>query len=671
MAEPQQQRVGGIEHIDAGAAPRHGGMSARALLLGLAGVIGISILEPFNQNIFENTMLIGNHLPVSVMFLLFALVLVANPLLKGTKRFEPLTSAELVVIATMMFAACPVIWSGFSRLWAHQLVAPFYHNHERWQPLLDYVPDWLVPSADPDNQEVVTNFYLGEAQVPWGPWMRTAFMWSPFILAFFIGAFFLMALFRRQWEEAEKLPFPLATIALEAIRPPPPGKRLNAMFRSRYFWTTFIVVILLQMLYGWHQYDARIPEAVFKYDLQPALETAPWRHLPPHIKAKDAFIIVIGVTFFLSTEMSFSLWGFVVILAVVEMIGKSFQFPVQEHYNDHQIGAYIGYALVIVYVARRHLARAFRSIVQPGRAHPPSGHLSERAAALGFLICFLVASLWLSAAGLPLHVAILTAMIVFTLSLVVGRIIAESGLLFVQYNCWPHLFAESAAGPLISPQSHTLIHFTSIAPTMDQREGVMPYLFNSSRMAAGVEKLRSPRKLLFVWIGCLLLALMLSTAAQLSIVYSRGAILTDEWSGRILPEKTYGRSADYFKTLTESPERATEMQGTAMSHVGIGLAVVFALCFLRYRFLAWPLHPIGFLMAHTYPMQVFWLSILIGWACKWVVMRTGGVTAYRRLCPIFFAMIVATTFSSVFWFVVKILIYSAGQEGTAVLFLPS
>jgi hypothetical protein len=76
-------------------------------------------------------------------------------------------------------------------------------------------------------------------------------------------------------------------------------------------------------------------------------------------------------------------------------------------------------------------------------------------------------------------------------------------------------------------------------------------------------------------------------------------------------------------------------------------------------------------MANSYPMQVFWLSIMIGWLCKTTVMRLGGVPVYRRLQPLFLGMIVGTTFSSIFWILVKIASYSGGEQGKAILFLPS
>jgi len=677
MRDIADKFVGGIERIDAGLPSQSRGLTLRAVLIGLGAVVALGLLEPINQGVFENTMLIGNQLPVGAVFFATFLVLVVNPALsllarRRPMRIRPLSPAELVVITTAMLSACAVIWSGFHRLWSHLLVAPFYYlqSNPRWAPLVDSLPSWLVPSTDPENREIVYAFFAGGSTVPWGPWCLTALSWAPFVLAFFVGCFFMVALFRRQWEEAERLSFPLATIAMEMLRPPPPGRLLNDLFRSRLFWWSLAIVVCFQMLYGLHACFPAFPEVVFKYDLNSAFETPPWRYLPPWIKAKDAFFIAIGVAFFLSTEMSFSLWSTVIILAVVEMLGKTYQYPIHERFNDHQVGAYLVYALVILWVGRGHLKRVFGSIWRKGDRGAGDDHVSERTAAVGFLVCFAIAAVWLKAAGLPLGLAVLVAMMVYMLALVVGRVVAESGLLFVQYGCFPARIAESCLGSLLTPATHTLIQFTTAAPTLDARDSPAPFAFNSARMADGVQHLRR-RRLFVVWIAALVIGLLVAGATQLSVVYRRGALLTDEFAGRFAPQILYNSSADFAEFLQQSPEKISEEARRHFQDVSVGGGIVLALCFLRYRFLAWPLHPIGFIVANSYPLRVFWLSIMIGWLCKTLVMRLGGVPVYRKLAPVFMAMIVGTAFSSVFWIVVKIAVYAGGEEGRIISFLPN
>src|SRR5207253_219008 len=59
----------------------------------------------------------------------------------------------------------------------------------------------------------------------------------------------------------------------------------------------------------------------------------------------------------------------------------------------------------------------------------------------------------------------------------------------------------------------------------------------------------------------------------------------------------------------------------------------------RSRLLWFPLHPLGLLMGLSYPLSRLWFSIFLGWGCKTLVMRFGGVNSYRRLMPAFLGLI--------------------------------
>jgi hypothetical protein len=74
------------------------------------------------------------------------------------------------------------------------------------------------------------------------------------------------------------------------------------------------------------------------------------------------------------------------------------------------------------------------------------------------------------------------------------------------------------------------------------------------------------------------------------------------------------------------------------------------LLFLRQRFLWWPLHPLGFPISMTYTIVYYgWLSILLAWAFKAVILRYGGVRAYRRLTPFFLGLALGEFFTASLW----------------------
>ena len=72
----------------------------------------------------------------------------------------------------------------------------------------------------------------------------------------------------------------------------------------------------------------------------------------------------------------------------------------------------------------------------------------------------------------------------------------------------------------------------------------------------------------------------------------------------------------------------------------LGIAIMSALLFLRYRFPWWPINPIGFPISGTSLIRISALPIFIVWTIKIIVLRTGGALLYRRIAPFFIGLTV-------------------------------
>ncbi len=73
--------------------------------------------------------------------------------------------------------------------------------------------------------------------------------------------------------------------------------------------------------------------------------------------------------------------------------------------------------------------------------------------------------------------------------------------------------------------------------------------------------------------------------------------------------------------------------------VGIGAAVSLLLAALRARFPWWPFHPVGFALGHSFELDLLWRQFLIGWLCKSVSLRYGGIRSCRGALPFFIGLI--------------------------------
>jgi hypothetical protein len=67
------------------------------------------------------------------------------------------------------------------------------------------------------------------------------------------------------------------------------------------------------------------------------------------------------------------------------------------------------------------------------------------------------------------------------------------------------------------------------------------------------------------------------------------------------------------------------------------------------------LHPIGFLTAPVYGLHMTWFSVMLGWLAKTLLLRLGGMEAYRLALPFFLGLVLGDALSAVFWVIMGVL----------------
>ena len=53
----------------------------------------------------------------------------------------------------------------------------------------------------------------------------------------------------------------------------------------------------------------------------------------------------------------------------------------------------------------------------------------------------------------------------------------------------------------------------------------------------------------------------------------------------------------------------------------------------------WPFHPLGYVLIDSWAMYNLWTPVLISWLLKSLILRHGGLRAYRRALPFFWGLI--------------------------------
>ncbi len=171
----------------------------------------------------------------------------------------------------------------------------------------------------------------------------------------------------------------------------------------------------------------------------------------------------------------------------------------------------------------------------------------------------------------------------------------------------------------------------------------MPSIINAFKVPDPV-KLRRRSVMVAISIS-ILLTLAVSYYAHVSLAYHLG--------GNNLSAYSYGSAARRaYNWSASSIQNSTLTKWEELSVMGLGAAVVLFITFMRRSFLWFAIHPIGYLMHQTYAASHIWSSFLIGWLCKYMILKYGGIKWYRKMRPLFLGAVLGECVIGGVWIVV-------------------
>jgi hypothetical protein len=83
--------------------------------------------------------------------------------------------------------------------------------------------------------------------------------------------------------------------------------------------------------------------------------------------------------------------------------------------------------------------------------------------------------------------------------------------------------------------------------------------------------------------------------------------------------------------------------------MGVSAALCLGLGWLGDVWIASPLRPVGLAFAFSYALDYIWNLFVVAWAIKWLLLRYGGLSAYRRATPLFLGMALGDALAQVLW----------------------
>ncbi|MFA4029869.1 MAG: hypothetical protein GDYSWBUE_001178 [Candidatus Fervidibacterota bacterium] len=611
----------------------------KALLLAFALVIGITVAGCFSAYLRYD--LIGTgHLPRCALFPIMVLTLL-NSLCKRLLGRAILSQSELLFIYCTVLVMTGIPGQQYADYLYLGLLAPVYYSHPRNMPeLLQYdVPNWLayipscfLPSKDPRSGVIAWAFEgMSEgAKIPWQPWVIPLMVWTIFYAALFYTAIGIATVLRKQWVENEKLVFPLAQVPIEVAD----EVRLGALVRNPLMWVCFMIPTFIYTVRAIHIYFPSFPNINIYRNFGVLFSGRPWDVL--NYMPLNYYFDMIGITYLITTDVGFSFWFFYIVrrmqMVVRSALGLTdFYVPLE----FQTIGGLLALFAMQVWVARGYLREFITAALhREGKGSANQTRVSPLTALLIISISFVVLLLFARAINLSLHWAMLLFAIHFIWRILVARMVAEAGL-FVFWTPSPHTFIVRAFGKdVIGPKNITGLNMIG-SKLNDSATCVLAQAVQTMKIANAARL--NEIQVLKLTMASVLISMLACHPTCIHILYTTPIPKMGWW--------TRGYPAGMARTLLNQLVQDQKMKtGDYISLLSGGI-VTIALCMLRWRFLWWPFHPLGYVAVNgTWFGDRYGFSIFFGWVIKAMTLWFGGIRLWQMLRPAAMGLILGNTF---------------------------
>ncbi len=609
----------------------------RAVLIGLALAVVVNLFSLSSNYLLGYVHLTFAHIDLGLLIPFFLGVLGPNILIKAVRPSWGLRNKELLFVFVLGWVGFMVPTWGMSNYVVNMMAtAEYYASPEnQWRELVfPYLPDWVIVT---NEQNANRDYYWGLSghyPIPWAAWIIPSFWWMSLFAGLLAVGICFVILMRRQWAEHERLSYPLAqtpVVMTETI-----GETdaiLPSIMRSRMFIAGAVVTFSIML---WNTASYWTQWSSFPVDANTVITLELGRSFPAHPIRMN--VLTFAFSYFINVDILFSVWVFQIIntleqgvLARIGIFADSGTAVPGGLVAVQFIGGMIAFALWGFWIARRHLKTVWRHVLgHDTNLRDEDELISYRAAlAIGvFGMAYVV--WWLNAAGMSFPVIAVFLTLLFLFYFALCRVLAESGLVFLDLPINAHQFTVGMLGSAsLSPQNLTVLGLGSaFARNWKTFTMIIPSHVARLQSVLGVSG-----RVLFFW--CVV-TFALSTIT---------AIGFSAYSGYRL-----GGAANYYSNIAGDPgfynlivswmKNSTTISGTEVFFLIAGMLMVTGMSAARYLFSWWPISPIGFVVAAGGPARNAFFSVFLAWLLKTILIRIGGVSLYQEVRPLMIGIMV-------------------------------
>jgi len=549
----------------------------------------------------------------NVIFYMF-IIIVINKLIGSVSPKKSLTKKELALLYPILTVSASINGLDMLQLIGAVMAGPNFlaTPENEWKELfIKYMPNWLIVSDKSALDQYAKGdssfFIIRNIQA----WLTPAILWSAFTISLVLVMLGLTLALSSRWVSEEKLSYPIIQLPLHITE--------SGFLKNRVMWIGACIGLFMGTLNGLHFFFPNVPTIgrpvdIGRYFTEKPLNAIGW--LPIAIQP-----FAIGLGFFMPVDLSFSCWFFYLFWkferVITSMLGINIAgFP---FINEQTTGAYVAFALVAVWVARKHIVKIFQFKESP-----------EKNVHSFALITLLIGLAGITAfclkAGMGIKAIIIFFAIYFLISISIGRIRAELGSpVHDLHFAGPDMMMVHLLGTRNIRQEDLTIISMFWYFNRAYRSHPMPCILEGIKLGerTGVPAIKVASVIIFSAVLGTLFAFLMHLQAS----YRHGA-----W-GKLWPAyETYNRLSSWLTAPTGGDFKY-------ISAYSFGALFVVALTVFRTHFIWFPLHPVGFVVSSSWGMNPFWFSVFLSWLIKYSMLKYGGLKVYRRNIPLFLGLI--------------------------------
>ncbi len=650
-------------HEDPAARPEEGGVTARAVVLGLAFIF------LFNWMVSRIELVTGRYIasgipPIPAVTVL-ALMVALYPLGKRLLGRYNITRRELLVIYTLMIVAIPFCATYGIRSFLPRLTVLQYYatpeNH--FAEYTHFIPSWYAP----DSQRVINDMYEGldNGGVPWGAWIKPLGLWTLFLLALFVCTMSLMSIMSKQWSDGEHLPYPLVQLPMEMVEATSARGTLANFFTNPLTWVGIVLAALYNGLNIAHALNPAVPTIEQSKSLTDFFTERPWSAINPLIVGTTPQYFGFG--YLVSQELCFSIFActFLAKLAAVSGAVSGYEPPGWPYEQEQSAGGYLAMALLILWVARGHLKDVLAKALSGNPGVDDSDEpIPYRWAIIGILVGTTFFLFWTTISGMNLKIALPFFLIVIAYGLTYGRIRAEVGVPmdFVYPYRLPQytmLYSIGSRGVLAAGGQRTMVVFEILSFLSRFHPVQIMTAYQTDAFQIGRSGHLNRRLLSWLLVLAFVAGLTLAFWGHFTAFYENGLNVLE---GN--PNNSDWRTADTTRAYTTMVGQIESPTAPDWQHAGAIIAgglITVGLAAARMVWLRFPIHPLGYIVALAYgPSSGLWFAFLTIWIVKGAILKVGGIRLFRRLIPLFIGYVVAHyILGGIVWSVISLFIESS------------